>query len=59
MPHVYIYKCMFHSAVCIIDLTGMVISGNSPSEEPPATTEKKEKTEESDLEGEPFTIKTE
>ena len=59
MPHVYIYKCMFYSAVCIIDLTGIVVSGNSPSEEPPATTEKKDETEESDLEGEPFTIKTE
>ena len=59
MPRVYICKCMFHSAVFIIDLTGMVVSGNSPSEEPPATTEKKEETEESDLEGEPFTIKTE
>ena len=32
---------------------------NSPSEQPPATAEKEEETEESDHEGEPFNIETE
>ena len=34
----------------------LLFTDNSPSEEPPATPEKEEETEESDHEGEPFTM---
>ena len=36
-----------------------LFTDNSPGEEPPATLEKEEETEECDHEGEPFNIKTE
>ena len=53
-----ICRCIFHSAVLFISLV-LLFTDNSPSEEPPATAEKEEETEESDHEGEPFAIKTE
>lgn len=44
--------------VCFIVLSILpLFTEKSPSEEPPATSEKEEETEECDCEGKPFTIK--